>query len=89
MGVPSLSDLGQLLWLDNITRDLLNNGSLNHYMNDRRSQESPQTRQSLIAIKSSTAYDAAILEWAKKGKTGRIFSSNSQSTIFRDCWSSQ
>ena len=30
----SLRDLGQSLWLDNITRDLLNNGTLNHYIND-------------------------------------------------------
>jgi transaldolase len=30
----SLRDLGQSLWLDNITRDLLDNGTLERYIND-------------------------------------------------------
>ena len=29
-----LHDLGQSLWLDNITRDLLNNGTLKHYIDE-------------------------------------------------------
>ncbi len=29
-----LQDLGQSLWLDNITRDLLNNGTLERYINE-------------------------------------------------------
>jgi transaldolase len=29
-----LHDLGQSLWLDNITRDLLNSGRLRHYRDD-------------------------------------------------------
>ena len=29
-----LHNLGQSLWLDNITRDLLNNGTLNCYIDD-------------------------------------------------------
>ena len=29
-----LHDLGQSLWLDNITRDLLNNGTLKSYIDD-------------------------------------------------------
>jgi transaldolase len=29
-----LRDLGQSLWRDNITRDLLNNGRLEHYIKD-------------------------------------------------------
>ena len=67
----SLRDLGQSLWLDNITRDLLNNGTLKHYINDL-SITGVTSNPTIFdhAIKSSTAYDAAILEWAKKGKTG-------------------
>ena len=30
----SLCDAGQSLWLDNITRDLLNNGTLKRYIDD-------------------------------------------------------
>lgn len=29
-----LHDLGQSLWLDNITRDLLNSGTLQHYIDE-------------------------------------------------------
>src|SRR5215831_17479238 len=29
-----LHELGQSLWLDNITRDLLDSGTLSHYIND-------------------------------------------------------
>ncbi|HEY4986481.1 MAG TPA: transaldolase family protein, partial [Bradyrhizobium sp.] len=30
----NLHDLGQSLWLDNITRELLDNGTLQRYMNE-------------------------------------------------------
>ena len=30
----SLRNLGQSLWLDNITRDLLSNGTLKHYIEE-------------------------------------------------------
>jgi transaldolase len=29
-----LHDLGQSLWLDNVTRELLNSGTLQHYIDD-------------------------------------------------------
>jgi len=29
-----LHDMGQSLWLDNITRDILDNGTLKHYIGD-------------------------------------------------------
>ena len=29
-----IHDLGQSLWLDNITRDLLDSGTLQHYIDD-------------------------------------------------------
>jgi transaldolase len=67
----SLRDLGQSLWLDNITRDLLNNGTLKHYI-DELSITGVTSNPTIFdhAIKNSDAYDAAILEGAKKGKTG-------------------
>ena len=67
----SLRDLGQSLWLDNITRDLLNNGTLKHYI-DELSITGVTSNPTIFdhAIKNSNAYDAAILEGAEKGKTG-------------------
>jgi transaldolase len=66
-----LRDLGQSLWLDNITRDLLNNGTLKHYIDDL-SITGVTSNPTIFdhAIKNSNAYDAAILEGAEKGKTG-------------------
>lgn len=67
----SLRDLGQSLWLDNITRDLLNSGTLKHYVDDL-SITGITSNPTIFdrAIKNSTAYDAAILDGARKGKTG-------------------
>ena len=56
-----LHDLGQSLWLDNITRDLLNGGTLERYI-----QELPVTGLTSNptifdhSIKNSASYDAAI-----------------------------
>ncbi len=33
-GTKRLQELGQSIWLDNITRDLLNNGTLKQYIDD-------------------------------------------------------
>jgi transaldolase len=67
----SLRDLGQSLWLDNITRDLLNNGTLKHYIDDL-SITGVTSNPTIFdhAIKNSAAYDGAILEGAGKGNTG-------------------
>ena len=67
----SLRDLGQSLWLDNITRDLLTNGTLKQYI-DEFSITGVTSNPTIFehAIKNSNAYDAAILEGTKKGKTG-------------------
>ena len=58
-----LHNLGQSLWLDNITRDLLNNGTLKRYI-DELSVTGLTSNPTIFdhAIKNSTAYDAAILE---------------------------
>jgi transaldolase len=56
-----LHDLGQSLWLDNITRDLLNTGTLQHHIDDL-SVTGLTSNPTIFdhAIKNSTAYDAAI-----------------------------
>ena len=58
-----LHDLGQSIWLDNITRDLLDNGTLKRYI-DELSVTGLTSNPTIFdhAIKNSTAYDAAIRE---------------------------
>jgi transaldolase len=66
-----LHNLGQSLWLDNITRDLLNTGTLKRYI-DELSVTGLTSNPTIFdhAIKSSTAYDASIREKLAKGKSG-------------------
>ena len=66
-----LHNLGQSLWLDNITRDLLNSGTLKRYVDDL-SVTGLTSNPTIFdhAIKNSTAYDAAIREKLSKGKSG-------------------
>jgi transaldolase len=66
-----LHNLGQSLWLDNITRDLLNSGTLRHYIEDL-SATGLTSNPTIFdhAIKNSTAYDAAIRKKLKEGKSG-------------------
>jgi transaldolase len=66
-----LHNLGQSLWLDNITRDLLASGTLKRYI-DELSVTGLTSNPTIFdhAIKSSTAYDAAIREKLSKGKSG-------------------
>jgi transaldolase len=64
-----LHNLGQSLWLDNITRDLLNTGTLKRYI-DELSVTGLTSNPTIFdhAIKNSRAYDAAIRE--RHGKSG-------------------
>jgi transaldolase len=66
-----LHNLGQSLWLDNITRDLLNNGTLEKYIKDL-SVTGLTSNPTIFdhAIKNSTAYDAGIRECQNRGKSG-------------------
>src|SRR5258705_7805098 len=66
-----LHELGQSLWLDNITRNMLRNGTLNGYI-DELSVTGLTSNPTIFnqAIKSRTAYDAAIHQMLKEGKTG-------------------
>src|ERR1700758_685343 len=66
-----LHELGQSIWLDNITRDLLDNGTLERYI--RELSVTGLTSNPTIfdhAIKNSTAYDDAIRKKLKEGKSG-------------------
>jgi transaldolase len=66
-----LHNLGQSLWLDNITRDLLTSGKLKRYI-DELSVTGLTSNPTIFdhAIKNSTAYDAAIREKLEQGKSG-------------------
>ena len=66
-----LHDLGQSIWLDNITRDLLNKGTLKFYI-DELSVTGLTSNPTIFdqAIKNSPAYDAAIREKLARDKSG-------------------
>ena len=66
-----LHRLGQSLWLDNITRDLLDGGTLQHYINEL-SVTGLTSNPTIFehSIKNSTAYDATIRQKLGEGKSG-------------------
>jgi len=66
-----LHDEGQSLWLDNITRELLNSGTLQQYINEL-SITGLTSNPTIFdhAIKNSTTYDSAITEKLRQGKAG-------------------
>ncbi len=66
-----LHDLGQSIWLDNITRDLLDSGTLVRYI-DEFSVTGLTSNPTIFdhAIKNSSSYDAAIRAALAKGKSG-------------------
>jgi len=65
-----LHDLGQSLWLDNITRELLNNGTLQRYI-DEFSVTGLTSNPTIFdhAIKNSTTYDGDIAKVASSAKS--------------------
>jgi len=67
----ALHDLGQSLWLDNITRDLLNTGTLKSYIDDF-SVTGLTSNPTIFdqAIKKSASYDPAIQQKLSQGKSG-------------------
>ena len=70
-----LHELGQSLWLDNITRDLLTKGTLKSYVAEL-SVTGLTSNPTIFdhAIKNSSAYDEAIRKKLKEGKSGeRLF----------------
>jgi transaldolase len=66
-----LHNLGQSLWLDNITRDLVNSGTLKRYI-DELSVTGLTSNPTIFdhAIKNSSSYDAAIRKKLDEGKSG-------------------
>jgi transaldolase len=67
----TLSNSGQSIWLDNITRDLLDSGTLKRYI-DEWSVRGLTSNPTIFdnAIKNSSAYDAAIRKKLGEGKSG-------------------
>src|SRR6476619_611321 len=67
----TLNDLGQSLWLDNITRNLLKTGVLRRYI-DEFSITGLTSNPTIFdhAIKNSTDYDDAIKSKLAEGKSG-------------------
>src|ERR1700750_1104254 len=66
-----LHNLGQSIWLDNITRDLLTTGTLQRYI-DELSVTGLTSNPSIFdhAVTHSKAYDEEIRRQASSGKTG-------------------
>src|SRR5262244_1996796 len=66
-----LHNLGQSIWLDNITRDLLDSGTLKRYI-DEFSLTGLTSNPTIFdhAIKNSTSYDASIREKSAEGQFG-------------------
>jgi transaldolase len=66
-----LHEMGQSLWLDNITRDLLTSGTLRRY-SEEWSVTGLTSNPTIFdhAIKNSTAYDQAMRQKLKEGKLG-------------------
>ncbi len=66
-----LHELGQSLWLDNITRGLLTKGTLRHYI-DQHSLTGLTSNPTIFdhAIKNTDFYDDAIRQKVREGKSG-------------------
>ena len=66
-----LHDLGQSLWLDNITREMLDNRTLQHYI-EAFSITGLTSNPSIFdgAISAGDAYDAGIREKTRAGRSG-------------------
>jgi transaldolase len=67
----SLAELGQSLWLDNITRDMLNDGTLERYR-DELSITGLTSNPTIFeqALATGNAYDAQIRRLVREGITG-------------------
>jgi transaldolase len=69
--IQQLRDVGQSIWLDNITRDLLTSGALQQYV-DAFSVTGLTSNPSIFdhAIRNATSYDEDIQRLVKEGKHG-------------------
>ncbi len=66
-----LHDLGQSLWIDHITRDLLNSGMLKHYI-EEFSVTGLTSNPAIFGytVKNSSVYDAAIRKTTQGKQVG-------------------
>src|SRR5258708_31254083 len=66
-----LHEMGQSIWLDNITRDLLKSGTLKRYI-DELSVSGLTSNPTIFdhAIKTGSDYDASIRDELPRGKSG-------------------
>src|SRR5262247_1283079 len=66
-----LHNLGQSIWLDNISRDLLESGTLERYI-DELSVTGLTSNPTIYdhSIKNGATYDSAIAEKVRRGKSG-------------------
>ena len=65
-----LHNLGQSLWLDNITRDLLNSGALKRYINELSVTGLTSSPTIFYHAIKNGGYDAAIVKKLKRGRIG-------------------
>src|SRR5271165_7117187 len=67
----ALHDLGQSLWLDNIAREMLSNGTLQSYI-DQLSITGLTSNPTIFehALRQSTAYDDAVNQGLERGVVG-------------------
>ncbi len=72
-GTQLLHDLGQSIWIDNITRDMVQSGTLKRYI-DEFSVTGLTSNPTIFdhAIKSSSSYDASIRDELAQGKSGEM-----------------
>ena len=78
----ALHDMGQSLWLDNITRGLLTSGTLRRYIQEF-SITGLTSNPTIFdhALKNSNDYDDAIRQKLKEGKSDEALSSSWRSKI--------
>ncbi|MGZ3460755.1 MAG: transaldolase [Archangium sp.] len=71
IATQALHDAGQSLWLDNLTRDLLDDGTLEHYIRDL-SLTGLTSNPTIFdhAIRRGQAYDASLLAERSRGRRG-------------------
>jgi transaldolase len=81
----TLHNVGQSIWLDNITRELLNSGTLQRYINEL-SVTGLTSNPTIFdhAIRNSTTYDGDISTKASQSKSGPKSGSKSGEDLFFD-----
>src|SRR3546814_14930155 len=84
--LQSLRDIGQSLWLDNITREILDDGTLQRYI-DEYGITGLTSNPTIFdqAIGDSSAYDAGIREKAAAGKRDKGLFRSEERSVGKEC----